>query len=89
MDETQSRKLLVIQIDGLVDPAAWLLDFRSRFPHVAIVLVSRHFARNEFSGERRTIGDASIADPSKRISFSMAVTAALSNHRDYVARRIF
>jgi hypothetical protein len=82
------RKLLVIQIDGLQDPAAWLIEFCAGFPDVAIVLVSRHFARNDLTGERRMIADASIADAGKRVPFAMAVTAALSNHDEYLARRI-
>lgn len=83
------RQLLLIQIDAIERPVEYLVEIRSRFPNAAVILLSRGFARNDFSGERRAICDSSVKEPTSRASFAMAVTAAFGNHDEYLARRLF
>mgnify|MGYP000067689307 CR=1 FL=1 len=84
-----SRQLVIFQIRDLMGAIARLEEFRCRFPQSAVVLICPELARNDFTGERRTICDASLRSADGRASIAMAVTVALQNHSEYLARGIY
>ena len=84
-----ARQMVVFQVRDLIGALPRLEEFRSRFPQAAVVLVCPELVRNDFSGERRVICDASLRAAETRSSVAMAVTVALQNHDEYVARAIY
>lgn len=84
-----ARQLVICQVRDTIGSLERLAEFRSRFPQAAVILVSPEFARNDFSGERRVVCDASIRSADARASLAMAVTVALQNHDEYLMRGIF
>jgi hypothetical protein len=84
-----SRQLVIFQVKDLVGSIDRLEEFRCRYPQAAVVLICPELARNDFTGERRTICDASLRSADARPSLAMAVTVALQNHNEYLARGIY
>lgn len=84
-----TRQLVVFHTRDLMGSLERLEEFRCRFPQAAVVLVCPEFARNDFTGERRIVCDASLRSANARAGVAMAVTVALQNHDEYLARGIY
>ncbi|MEC7763638.1 MAG: hypothetical protein VX874_17170 [Pseudomonadota bacterium] len=84
-----TRQLVIFQVRDLIGSIDRLEEFRCRFPQAAVLLICPELARNDFTGERRTICDASLRRADARASLGMAVTVALQNHNEYLSRGIF
>ena len=84
-----TRQLVIFQVRDLIGSIDRLEEFRCRFPQAAVLLICPELARNDFTGERRTICDASLRKADARASVAMAVTVALQNHNEYLSRGIF